>query len=270
MRQPSDALVWCAEGHGFTQYIPRADDSMGLDWGPVYDLPRATPMKVNRNAMITALVVATAGLAAASFLRVNEYRHAAIPAPTSETLLVGDTSGLISGDSREIDSANVPTEEATREAQPSTIEGPEESRERFRLAGRREAFTPEEAKAFREQRREQRQALQAERRELAKNSPEVATERLAKRLRLTDEQTVALAEINQRYAEQLRELDDFNGTADELAVALRQADSQRLQAIVPIVQESPALVEPMERFMARAAKAGAVPVQPGQTQTPQD
>ena len=227
-------------------------------------------MKVGRNAIITAVVVAMAGLAAASFLRVSDSRHAATSAPIAETLLVEDTSDLVSGESQEIDSATLPTEEATREAQSSSFGGAKGSRERLRLAGRRKAFTPEEAKAFREQRREQRRALLAERRELAKNSPEVATERLAERLRLTDKQTVALAEINQRYAEQLRELDDFKGTADEFAVALRQADSQRLQAIVPIVQESPALVEPVERFMARAAKGGAVPVQPGQTQTPQN
>lgn len=105
-------------------------------------------------------------------------------------------------------------------------------------------------------------ALRAERRELAKTSPEVVTKRLAVRLRLDEEKTAELGAINQRYSEDLKALDAFQGSDEARQQQLRQIESARFEAMVPIVQESPALVEPMNRFMAIAEAAGAQRVYP--------
>jgi len=105
-------------------------------------------------------------------------------------------------------------------------------------------------------------AQRAERRELAKTSPEVVTKRLAARLRLDEEKTAELGAINERYSEDLKALDAFQGSDEARQQQLRRIESVRFRAMVPIVQESPALVEPMNRFTAIAEAAGAQRVQP--------
>jgi len=116
--------------------------------------------------------------------------------------------------------------------------------------------------ALKEERMARFAAQRAERRELAKTSPEVVTKRLAARLRLDEEKTAELGAINERYSEDLNALDAFQGSDEARQQQLRQIESVRFRAMVPIVQESPALVEPMNRFTAIAEAAGAQRVQP--------
>lgn len=225
---------------------------------------REAVMRANRQLAVIALVAA--GLATASLLGTDKPDESATPTPSSSPTQAGSgPDGLAAGTPpADPEIASPPYSTNLLQAESPATAQQKAHQKGSRLLGNRQKLSPEDMKAHREQQKEQREALRAERRELAKNSPDVATARLAKRLRLTDEQTAALADINDEYAEQLRALDDFDGTEAERETALRQADTQRVQAILPIVQASPAVVEPVERFMARAAKAGAVPVSPNQ------
>ena len=143
-----------------------------------------------------------------------------------------------------------------------------ESTERQRTGWRR-TDDDVDRKAMVAERRERWAAERDARRNLAKSSPETITARLSERFRLTESQQAEVASINARYAEQLVSLDTFQGSETELAAMQRQFDSDYLQALAPIIGQSPAFVERRQRLEAAAEAAGATRVTP-QTQTDTD
>ena len=143
-----------------------------------------------------------------------------------------------------------------------------ESTERQRTGWRR-TDDDVDRKAMRAERRERWEAERDARRNLAKSSPETLTAQLSERFRLTESQQAEVASINARYAEQLVSLDTFQGSETELAAMQRQFDSDYLQALAPIIGQSPAFVERRQRLEAAAEAAGATRVTP-QTQTDTD
>lgn len=218
---------------------------------------------------VASVVIAGAALSF-TFLRVNT----PVPIETGEPdeTVMSTTSG---------DNDQAPTtlplssdqQDAVKSANSGYAEGAiaptlAESTERQRTGWRRTADDVDR-KAMRAERRERWEAERDARRNLAKSSPETLTAQLSERFRLTESQQAEVASINARYAEQLVSLDTFQGSETELAAMQRQFDSDYLQALAPIIGQSPAFVERRQRLEAAAEAAGATRITP-QTQTDTD